>query len=54
MFFIEQYVKVLFEKLAQETNELHKNNAKIILMWFKKTLIQCFTIKKLRYKWMVV
>jgi hypothetical protein len=47
MFFIEQDVRVLFEKLAQKTYELHKNNAKKYVCGLKKTLIQCFTIKKL-------
>jgi hypothetical protein len=33
MFFIEQDVKVLFGKLAQETYQLHKNDAKSVCMW---------------------
>jgi hypothetical protein len=47
MFFIEQDVRVLFEKLAQKTYELHKNNAKKYVRGFKKTPIQCFTIRQL-------
>jgi len=47
MFFIEQDVRVLFEKLAQKTYELHKNNAKKYVCGLKKTPIQCFTIRKL-------
>jgi hypothetical protein len=48
MFLTEQNVKVLFGKLVQETYWLHKNDAKSVHMWtFNKTLIQCFTIKKL-------
>ncbi len=48
MFLTEQDVKVLFMKLAQETYQLHKNDAKSVRMWmFNKTQIQCFTIKKL-------
>jgi hypothetical protein len=46
MFFIEQNVMVLFEKLAQETYELHKNNAKSIHMWFKENTNLVFYYQK--------
>jgi hypothetical protein len=39
MFLIEQNVKVLSRKLAQETYQLHKNDAKNAHMWFNKTPI---------------
>jgi hypothetical protein len=35
MFLIEQDVKVLSRKLAQETYQLHKNDVKIVRMWVK-------------------
>jgi hypothetical protein len=48
MFFTKQNVSVLFGKLVQETYQRHKNDAKSVCMWtFSKTLIQCFSIKKL-------
>jgi hypothetical protein len=46
MFFIEQDVRVLFEKLAQKTYELHKNNAKSICIWFKENTNSMFYHQK--------
>jgi hypothetical protein len=46
MFFIGQDVRVLFEKLAQETYELHKKNATSICMWFKKNTNSMFYYQK--------
>jgi hypothetical protein len=36
MFLIEQDVRVLSEKLAQETYQLHKNDVKSVCMWVQQ------------------
>jgi len=48
MFFIEQNVKVLFRKLAQETYELHKNDVKSVCMWVQQNTNSMFNYQKTR------
>jgi hypothetical protein len=54
MFLTKQDVRVLFEKLAQETYQLHKNDAKSVCMWVQQKTNSMFYYQETRVKWMVV
>jgi hypothetical protein len=47
MFRIEQDVRVLFGKLAQETYWLHKNDAKNVCMWVQQNTNSMFYYQKI-------